>query len=418
MKDARRFMWHSRPRLCSGKQSTAEGGCATCFIVIVVAFCLSRSALAHPTLTHDLKVIVYPDHLTLQAKIVLTEIDIVNDFADDSKPAPDVTKMHDAIAAHGDYLLNHFHVSINGADIKGTVRASTPATQPVTWDNFEDIESAATYTIDYPLAHAPSKVRIAQDLLKEYGRMGQPWIVSLVTEYRQSYQSEFTEALLTKDHPIEIACTWPAGASTVSTATTHLSVWHTARDYARHGLMHILTGYDHLLFVAALVIGATQLWDLVKVVSAFAVAHTLTLTLSVLHLVHVPSSVVEPMIAASIVCVALQNVFFPRQSKGPTRLAIAFGFGLFHGLGFAGGLADAMSDMPTAHLATALVAFTIGVEFAHQLLIVPLYCLLKPMRTRATTATIQLPFPLRLASLAISIVGFAYLVVALREGHA
>jgi hypothetical protein len=169
--------------------------------------------------------------------------------------------------------------------------------------------------------------------------------------------------------------------------------------------------------VAALVIGATQLWDLVKVVSAFAVAHTLTLTLSVLHLVRVPSSVIEPMIAASIVCVALQNVFFPKQSRGPIRLIIAFGFGLFHGLGFAGGLADVMSDMPTAHLATALIAFTIGVELAHQLLIVPLYVLLKRFRA-LESAQLRLPFALRLASLAISIVGFVYLIAALSEVRA
>jgi hydrogenase/urease accessory protein HupE len=389
-------------------------------VVLGIVLSITAVARAHPTLTHNLRVVVHADRVTLQPTIVLPEIDIANPFVDESKPAPDVKAMNDSVATHRAYLLSHFHVKVDGAEIAGTVTHSSPATQPITWDNFEDIESAATYTIEYPLSHPPAKIRIDQDLLKEYGRMGQPWIVSLVTEYRLAHQTQWSEALLTKDQPLEIACTWPTNTEEATTIENHLSVWQTGRDYTRHGLMHILTGYDHLLFVAALVIGAMQLWDLVKVVSAFAVAHTLTLTLSVLHLVRVPSSIVEPMIAASIVCVALQNVFFPRQSRGPTRLAIAFGFGLFHGLGFAGGLADAMSDMPTSHLATALVAFTIGVELSHQMLIVPLYFCLKPFRPdraemRVETAVIRLPAALRIMSFAISLAGMAYLVLALRE---
>src|SRR5205807_1459282 len=82
----------------------------------------------------------------------------------------------------------------------------------------------------------------------------------------------------------------------------------------------------------------------------FTVAHTLTLALSVLNIVTLGERVVEPMIAASIVFVAVQNVFWPRQSRGWTRLAVAFAFGLFHGLGFAGGLKEAMAGMPRAAL--------------------------------------------------------------------
>ena len=102
--------------------------------------------------------------------------------------------------------------------------------------------------------------------------------------------------------------------------------------------MHILTGYDHLLFVSALVLAATGIWDLIKVVSAFTLAHTLTLTLSVFNIVTLSERIVEPMIAASIICVAVQNVFWPERSRGWTRLGIAFAFGLFHGLGFGRGL--------------------------------------------------------------------------------
>lgn len=107
--------------------------------------------------------------------------------------------------------------------------------------------------------------------------------------------------------------------------------------YFWHGIRHILTGYDHLLFIAALVLGAATLWDLVKVVTAFTVAHSITLTLAAMNLVHLPDWVVEPLISASIFFVALQNIVWPEQSRGGTRLTVAFFFGLFHGFGFAGG---------------------------------------------------------------------------------
>ncbi len=82
------------------------------------------------------------------------------------------------------------------------------------------------------------------------------------------------------------------------------------------GIRHILTGYDHLLFVTALVLAATTLWDLIKVVSAFTLAHTITLTLTALNLIRLPETVVEPLIAASIVFVAIQNVFWRTPSQG------------------------------------------------------------------------------------------------------
>ena len=145
------------------------------------------------------------------------------------------------------------------------------------------------------------------------------------------------------------------------------------REYLRHGVFHILTGYDHMLFMAALVLAVTSLGDLVKVVTAFTVAHTITLSLAVLRLVNLPAHIVEPMIAASIVVVALQNIFWPRQTHGWSRLAIAFGFGLFHGLGFAGGLLDAMSELPAVAIALAITAFSIGVELGHQAVVIPIY---------------------------------------------
>jgi hydrogenase/urease accessory protein HupE len=144
-------------------------------------------------------------------------------------------------------------------------------------------------------------------------------------------------------------------------------------EYTEHGIWHILTGYDHMLFMAALVLAAVSLWDLVKVVTAFTLAHTVTLTLAVFDIVRLSPKIVEPMIALSIVFVAVQNMYFPRSSRGWTRLAVAFAFGLFHGLGFAGGLLETMAGLGGVTIVTAIVAFSLGVELGHQFVVIPLY---------------------------------------------
>jgi hydrogenase/urease accessory protein HupE len=407
---------------------------AACFVF----FAAVAVASAHPTIDNGMEVVVHPDRVSLRAKISLPQIDIANRIDESSTTTTiDPAKLKKAVDAHGPYLMPHLRVFADDTALEGKLLSAIPPAGEATWARIEQLE--AVYAIDYPITKTrPAKVRIEQDLLKEYSRLGQPWTVMFVVQARQAHEKEFTQLLLTRDEPLEIACTWDHAAATTAanaatTTTTTMSapadVGHpvtptrtttskVAVQFAIHGFEHIITGYDHLLFVAALVLAATRLMDLVKVVTVFAVAHTLTLTLSALDLVRLPASIVEPIIAASIVFVALQNVIFPQQSRGNARLAVAFAFGLFHGLGFAGGLLEAMEGMPAVNLAVALIAFTVGVEVAHQVLIVPLYFLLRPLRrSAADVADDGVPrgaLPLRLASVLISLAGMVYLVQALR----
>jgi hypothetical protein len=239
---------------------------------------------------------------------------------------------------------------------------------------------------------------------------------------RRADQAEFDLSLLKRGGVGKLECNWPAAAATAATGSIQTAVkpWQTFRAYMLHGIEHILTGYDHLLFATALVLAATQFWDLVKVVTAFTVAHTLTLTLSVLDIVSLSSTqeqhFVEPMIAVSIIFVAVQNIFWPEKSTGWARLAIAFSFGLFHGLGFAGGLKDALADMPSLALWLALIAFSLGVEIGHQIVIIPLYTLLRGARTWGTDQPRKLLKSriLRFGSAAIALAGVYFLVEAIR----
>lgn len=181
--------------------------------------------------------------------------------------------------------------------------------------------------------------------------------------------------------------------------------------YLRHGVDHILAGWDHLLFMAALVLAAASFWELVKVVTAFTLAHTVTLTLSVLDVVRLPSHIVEPMIALSIIAVAVQNVLWPTRVHGRGRLLVAFGFGLFHGLGFAGGLLEAMQG--SHGVALALAGFSIGVELGHQVVVLPIFAGIKLLGKARNPGHLRAAI-LRYGSISIAVAGMVYFIAALR----
>lgn len=138
-------------------------------------------------------------------------------------------------------------------------------------------------------------------------------------------------------------------------------------DYTVLGFTHILPkGLDHILFVIGLFLLSTRMVPLLIQVTAFTVAHTLTLALSVYGVVSLPSSVVEPLIAASIAYVAIENILTPQLK--PWRAFVVFGFGLLHGLGFAGVLQEV--GLPRAQFVPALVSFNVGVELGQLAVIV------------------------------------------------
>jgi hydrogenase/urease accessory protein HupE len=144
-------------------------------------------------------------------------------------------------------------------------------------------------------------------------------------------------------------------------------------DYTRLGVEHILTGFDHLLFVVALTLLVRRRRALLATVTAFTAAHSLTLAATVLGLVSVPSAPVEATIALSIVLVCaecLRGGETPAGADSFTRRApwvVAFAFGLLHGLGFASALMEI--GLPEKHIPAALLCFNVGVELGQLLVI-------------------------------------------------
>ncbi len=159
--------------------------------------------------------------------------------------------------------------------------------------------------------------------------------------------------------------------------------WRQFADYVREGVWHIWIGLDHILFLLSLLLPSVLVWqavkkkwqavngfreafvDVLKVVTAFTLAHSITLSLAALGVVELPTRLVESVIAASIIVAALNNIW-PRVVG---RLwMVAFGFGLVHGFGFASVLADL--GLPRDALVLALVGFNVGVELGQLAIVI------------------------------------------------
>ncbi len=143
-------------------------------------------------------------------------------------------------------------------------------------------------------------------------------------------------------------------------------------QYVYQGIVHIVPrGFDHILFVLALFLLSSKLSTLLWQVSAFTLAHTVSLALAMFGMVQISSSIVEPLIALSIAYVAIENIFYPSLSRW--RIALVFMFGLLHGLGFASVLMEV--GLPRNYWLSSLISFNVGVEFG-QLLVISLAFLL------------------------------------------
>lgn len=129
------------------------------------------------------------------------------------------------------------------------------------------------------------------------------------------------------------------------------------------GVEHILIGYDHILFLIALIVIGLRMKEVVKVITAFTIAHSITLILAALEIISLNARFVEAVIALSICYVAIENIV---KKEVNYRWVIAFAFGLIHGFGFAGVLTEI--GIPSENFISALLAFNVGVELGQILL--------------------------------------------------
>jgi len=169
------------------------------------------------------------------------------------------------------------------------------------------------------------------------------------------------------------------GVAVADTAPEHGS-------FLRLGLEHILTGYDHLAFMLLLALGAAGWLVTLRMVTAFTLGHACSLLLSVLGAWQAPAHIVEPAIALSIVYVAVENL---RAVRARHRTLLSVGFGLVHGLGFAGALQEL--SLPREDLLWALLQFNFGVELGQLVVLLPVLFALRWLKARAGVSLRVMP---------------------------
>jgi hypothetical protein len=163
-----------------------------------------------------------------------------------------------------------------------------------------------------------------------------------------------------------------------------------AVSYWQMGTVHILEGFDHLLFLLTLLLIVSGIWPLLKTVTAFTVAHSLTLVLATLGLVNIPPTPTEAVISLSIMLLAVEVV---RKNAGEITLSerypwlIAFTFGLVHGLGFAGALSEI--GVPQNEVPLALLMFNVGVETGQVMFVVAVSLLLAGLHKAHSPAALR-----------------------------
>ena len=200
------------------------------------------------------------------------------------------------------------------------------------------------------------------------------------------------------------------------------SIWRAVRLYLREGLWHIWLGFDHLLFLVTLLLPAVlirqggqrkgvpdfdiALREVVSIVTAFTVAHSLTLTLATIRLIWLPSRFVESAIAGSVVLAGIANLS-PRITQ--RRWLMAFGFGLIHGFGFAAVLSDL--GLPTDSFVLGLISFNVGVEIGQLAIVAGLL----PLAYAVRDSRSYQPLILRAGSIAIILVALAWLAERVLE---
>lgn len=174
-----------------------------------------------------------------------------------------------------------------------------------------------------------------------------------------------------------IALSVPALAHTINYELDPMPSTEVFWKYLLTGFEHIIPlGFDHILFILCVFFLNTSLKKIILQATMFTLAHSITLGLSMYGIIDPPPAIVEPLIAISILFLALENVWSDRVK--PWRMLMVFLFGMVHGMGFAGALAEL--GMPRSSFATALVAFNIGVELGQLSIITFMYlCVARPL---------------------------------------
>ena len=350
--------------------------------MVLMVFAFSATALAHTTDTSYARVRIFGDHLEIRLTLdIFTLHRIVPDLDANRDSALSRDELRRATPAIQKFLRAHVGVEINevAADLGEPKDPFWPldAPDPIPASAWHTNESLVSFGFDKPLTSPPKTVALLFDVFATLGERHS--VLGVFECHGQSTEVVFTQA--EPDYLFDVAYADPSASApgakkpqppvqktepdSVGRPAAHRSnaddspVWR----FFKLGIEHILTGYDHLCFLLALLV-VSRLRPLIAIVTSFTIAHSITLLLAAFGVVTLPTRFIECSIAVTIVYVAVENLW---RTNYAHRWMLTFFFGLIHGFGFANTLNP--QELPAQAKAKCLVVFNLGVE-AGQLIVV------------------------------------------------
>jgi HupE / UreJ protein len=323
--------------------------CVTTLAALAVTFWAVTASAHNPSKSY-LSLSLESNQLTGQWDIPLRDLQTVVPLELDSDGIVTWEKLHARFPAIAAYALAHLKISIGGMPATMRVTATDPAVEEFSDGSYLELP----FTVDMPATKPAERLAIDYELFFDVNSLHRGLLRLETNGITQS-------AVFTPDHraqEFELSAPTP-GRQFLA--------------FLREGVWHIWTGYDHILFLVALLLPSVlqreagrwrevaafrpAFMNILKIVTAFTVAHSLTLSLATLGIVRLPSRLTESTIAASVVLAAANDLWPIVRERG---WIVAFGFGLVHGFGFA----TALSDLGLVHGAMflTLVGFNLGVE--------------------------------------------------------
>ncbi|MCS7467132.1 HupE/UreJ family protein [Stieleria sp. ICT_E10.1] len=275
-----------------------------------------------------------------------------------------------------DYIRQHYEIWIDSEPI------------PIEYIDLRILDlpdgegSYAQYIYQTPVGPVPDTITIRNSLFVDDDFTHRSLVcIERNQKSGQAFEGEFAAMVFGSHNPVQ------------ELDLTHIDLLLRPRDFVWQGVLHIWIGIDHILFIVALLLPAVLVrrdgkwhpvpkfrqafWNIVKIVTLFTIAHSITLSLAALGVIHLPSRWVESLIALSIVLVAINTI---RPKFNVKTGFIIFGFGLFHGMGFA----SVMSELPfrMIYLVKVLIGFNVGVELGQLAIVAVVFPIIFLLRTQ------------------------------------
>jgi hydrogenase/urease accessory protein HupE len=332
--------------------------------VVLAVFGIASAASAHTANISSSRIVPEPNnHYRVEVGFLGTDIERM--FAK-SKPAPADVDLTEPGVIEG--MIGKFIQS--QVDLRNAEGQTCPSTiVSVGEDPANPYDSKAVLQMDCSAISG----QIFYDPFRLLAAQG-PRAKHFVSIGEKGDESKLTEAQRVGQEPSPGQVMIFPGDAMIDLSQPLLTPWEMAPKFLYAGVEHIMTGYDHLCFLLAVVLWASSAWPVIKIVTAFTVSHSITLSLAALQVVNLPSAWTEIAIALSIIYVAVEN-FFTRKVDGRWRDTFLFGF--IHGFGFASGLIEL--GVPQRAIVPALASFNIGVETGQigvVLVVIPLLVLI------------------------------------------